>query len=241
MARKDRSTNGRNGGGVCFYIRSNLNFQIREDLNMEELECLTLQISNAHSRPFLVSTWYRPPQSPPDIFNSFEQLVGKIDAENSELYLLGDLNCNLLPCTSDHNSANLTNILDIYGLSQLITEPTRITANSQSLIDVCITNCPQKVPSSVVLHLGISDHSLVCMIRKTRYANAGSTKVIEMRNFNLFNKDKFLNDLKQKEWSKIALYSDPNEMWDLWKQLLMSSIDKHAPVKYKRIGKKKSP
>ena len=56
VARKDGSTNGRNGGGVCFYIRSNLNFQIREDLNMEELECLTLQISNAHSRPFLVST-----------------------------------------------------------------------------------------------------------------------------------------------------------------------------------------
>ena len=57
VARKDRSTIDRNGGGVCFYIRSNLNFQIREDLNMEELECLTLQISNAHSRPFLVSTW----------------------------------------------------------------------------------------------------------------------------------------------------------------------------------------
>ena len=87
----------------------------------------------------------------------------------------------------------------------------------------------------------MSDHSLVYMIRKTRYANAGSTNVIEMRNFNLFDKDKFLNDLKQKEWSKIALYSDPNEMWDLWKQLLMSSIDKHAPVKHKRIGKKKSP
>ena len=88
-----------------------LTFKIREDLSMEELECLTLQISNAHSRPFLVSTWYRPPQSPPDIFNSFEQLVGKIDAENSELYLLGDLNCNLLPRTSDHNSANLTNFI----------------------------------------------------------------------------------------------------------------------------------
>ena len=65
------------------------------------------------------------------------------------------------------------------------------------------------------------------MTRKVRYASAGSTKVVEVRNFNLFNKDKFLNDLKvkQKDWSEIALYSDPNEMWDLWKQLLMSSID----------------
>ena len=62
-----------------------------------------------------------------------------------------------------------------------------------------------------------------------------------MRNFNLFNKDKFSNDLKQKEWSKIALYSDPNEMWDLWKQLLMSSIDKHAPVKTQKNWQKRSP
>ena len=38
----------------------------------DRLECLTFEISKPHSRPFLVSTWYKPPNSPPDLFNDFE-------------------------------------------------------------------------------------------------------------------------------------------------------------------------
>ena len=56
-----------------------------------------------------------------------------------------------------------TNITDIYGLNQLINEPTRITENSANLLDVVFTNCPDNVVCSGVLHVGISDHSLVYM------------------------------------------------------------------------------
>ena len=42
--------------------------------------------------PFLVSTWYRPPSSPPNLFSEFENVIAKIDEENKELYLLGDIN-----------------------------------------------------------------------------------------------------------------------------------------------------
>ena len=41
----------------------------------------------------------------------------KIDVENKELYLLGDVNCNLLAEATAHISSSLTSILDIYGLS----------------------------------------------------------------------------------------------------------------------------
>ena len=102
-----------------------------------------------------------PRGSPIELFNEFEKLIDKIDAENKELYLLGDVNCNLLPEATAHISSSLTNILDIYGLSQLITEPTRITQVSKSLIDLCITNSPKKVLNFGVVHVGISDHSLV--------------------------------------------------------------------------------
>ena len=33
IIRKDRKINGRNRGGVCFYVRSNLNYNTREDLS----------------------------------------------------------------------------------------------------------------------------------------------------------------------------------------------------------------
>ena len=115
---------------------------------IDRLKCLTVEISKPHSRPFLVSTWYKPPNSLLDLFNDFENLIGKIDGSNRELYLVGDMNTNLLPDAADSNSSKLINVCEIFGLSQLITEPTRVTAQSQSLIDLCIANTPDKIVKS---------------------------------------------------------------------------------------------
>ena len=145
---KDRESNGKNGGGVCIYIRSNINFQLRADLSPNNLEFLTVEITKPRSKPFLVSTWYRPPQSSPDLFSTFERIFDNIDAENLELYLMGVLNCNLLSEVVNNNSCHLLSIIDIYGLTQLITESTRVTQYSSTLIDLCLTNSPDKISKS---------------------------------------------------------------------------------------------
>ncbi len=88
LVRKDRAKNGRNGGGVCIYIRSNLNFQIRDDLNSEIIENLIVEIKKPRSKSILVSTWYRPPDSPVSHFSEIEQMIGSMDAENLEYFLL---------------------------------------------------------------------------------------------------------------------------------------------------------
>ena len=145
---KDRESNGKNGGGVCIYIRSHISFQLRADLSPNNLEFLTVEITRPRSKPFPVSTWYRPPQSSPDLFSTFERIIDKIDAENLELYLMGDLNCNLLSEVVSNNSSHLLNIIDIYGLTQLITESTRVTQYSSTLIDLWLTNSPDKISKS---------------------------------------------------------------------------------------------
>ena len=55
-----------------------------------------------------------------------------------------------------------------------------------------------------------------------------------------FHKSGYLRDLQQKAWSDVeTLPPDPNDMWSMWKDMLMQSIDKHAPLKSKRVGNKK--
>ena len=49
FVRKDKMLNGRNGGGVCLNLRSNLNYRVREDLLIDKLECLTVEITRPHS------------------------------------------------------------------------------------------------------------------------------------------------------------------------------------------------
>jgi hypothetical protein len=48
---------------------------------------------------------------------------------------------------------------------QLIKEPTRVTATTKTLIDLAFTNKPELINGSGVIHLGISDHSMIYIQR----------------------------------------------------------------------------
>ena len=52
--RRDRN---RHGGGVCFYIKSSNSYIVRSDLNIINLENLTIENREPNSKPFLVATW----------------------------------------------------------------------------------------------------------------------------------------------------------------------------------------
>ena len=161
IVRRDRNSNGRFGGGVCFYILSCINFSVRQDLCLEQLENLCILVNKPRAKPFLISTWYRPPSSPVVKFDYFETLLGKLDSKNIEYYLMGDFNCDLSPTVLDHGSRLLMDTADLYNLSQLINEPTRIT-DSSTLIDHIFTNTPDKVVCSGVSHVSMHKRSQSC-------------------------------------------------------------------------------
>ena len=233
VIRKDRS---RNGGGVCIYIRSSINYKIRSDLVPPTLEAVCLEITKSQSKPFIVSTIYRPPNAPAEFFDCFETLIKQIDDENKEMYILGDLNCNLLQEKALFNvpTSKLNSIYELYQLSQLINEPTRVTLTTSSLIDHVVTNTPEKISHSGVVHTGISDHSLIYAIRKIRHFQKNDD-FVEIRNMKNFNENNFVNELLNQHWECIYFFGkDPNHMWEIWKELFLEVLNKHAPLQHKK-------
>ena len=83
IVNRDRISNG--GGRVCFYVKNSINFTTRKDLNVDTPQNLSLEIQKPSCKPFVVVTWYRPPDSPIGIFSPFETLIGKLDSENITL------------------------------------------------------------------------------------------------------------------------------------------------------------
>ena len=225
---------------MCIFVRDNINYIIRDDLSPDGLECLIIEITNPHSKPFLVGTWYRPPDSLVSKFIDFEDIIAKIDSENRELFLLGDINVYLLPEVEAPSARKLKDIFDVYGLHQLIAEPTRVTQFSQTLIDLCITNSPLSIVKSGLVQLSISDRALVYMTRKARYDRCGA-RIIQARCMKSFNESEFLEDLKQKARNDSSHYSNLNDMWKAWKDCLMECINTHAPLRHIQVGSKKSP
>ena len=93
-------------------------------------------------------------------------MIKAIDDENKELYILSDLNCDMLKSESDAPTKKIKSLYELYQLSQLVKEATQVTMTTSSLIDHVVTNTPEKILDSGFIHTGISDHSLVFAIRK---------------------------------------------------------------------------
>ena len=57
LIRRDRRSD--NGGGICFYIKSTINFSLRTDLFIDELENMCIEIRKPNSKPFIVVNYYQ--------------------------------------------------------------------------------------------------------------------------------------------------------------------------------------
>ena len=84
--RKDRNTGP--GGGVCLYLRNDLNWQRRTDLEAAENESIWVELLMKHSKSILLCLCYRPPDSSKHLhkaFNSeFNNSITRALAENKE-------------------------------------------------------------------------------------------------------------------------------------------------------------
>ena len=185
-----------------------------------------MEINQANSQSFIISSIYRPPCSTSEVFKKIEELIKLIDDESKELYIFGDLNCNMLQLNLS-TTKKLQEIMELCQLTQLIDSPTRITNSSQSLLDVAITSTPEKIISSGVLHLGIIDHSLIYVIRKlnTRVnTKARGYNFLEFRNFKNLDAARFLDDLHDVPWEDVRYERNIDDMWKLWKTFLGGSL-----------------
>ena len=118
-------------------------------------------------------------------------MLKNVDNENKEIYLLGDLNCNLLD-QSNSSAKHLHSIMQLYQLTQVIDKPTRITESSSTLLDVCITSCPERIAFHDVINMGVSDDSLIYVVRKINsYLKPHASKKVKFRSFKHFNVENF--------------------------------------------------
>ena len=178
-----------------------------------------------------------------EFFDHFEKLIKAIDNENKEMYILGDLNCDLLRPDKDYNipTKKIKSLYELYQLSQLIDEATRVTMTTTSLIDHMVTNIPEKLSDSGVIHTGISDHSLIFAIRKISVIKK-QENIVEMRKMKNFNEENFVAELLKQHWEQVYFFAeDPNDMWEIWKKIFVEVLDKHAPLQCKKIRSKKVP
>ena len=100
------------GGGVAFYIKENITFERRFDLENSLTESIWIQINQKNSKPFLVGCFYKPPETSKYLQKNYNELLlndlTRVSKQNNETIILGDFNINY------HDPANGKNFKSLF-------------------------------------------------------------------------------------------------------------------------------
>ena len=156
----------------------------------------------------------------------FVDCIEKVLQEEKEMYLLGDINRDQL---NEQIHRAWTDYMEPFGLTQLVSEATRITSGSRTLINHIYCNYLENVKSVLVPKLGLSDHFPVFVTRKMHnYTPKGKSHYsISYRSFKNFDEAKFINDLQVVPWELIKLFDDTDDILEAWTDLFLQVVDKN--------------
>ena len=172
---------------------------------------------------------YRPPDAKTEWVTAFEKSIDETMTDSREVVLLGDFNIDLLKNT------NFKSTMEINGLHQVINHPTRVTLQSETLIDHIYVSDKMMYKDSGVIPIGISDHHLVYTIRNKFNKEKNKHIYIKYRDTKHADECSFLSDLSAINWNSIKSLTNVNDMWSSFKHHYFEVIDKHFPMRERRI------
>ena len=228
--RKDR---GANGGGILVYIRNSLKVLRRSDLESDDCEMLWLQLfERKHSAISLIGFIYRPPSSDSSLDECIASNIGAACIKSSKIYILGDVNVNILNRTSNNN--NLFKALKDLGLRQIVNSVTR--PSSSACLDHIYTNCQNSTTHCKVHEIGLSDHFPISFTLRKPKQSRNHHLVKTFRSFKNFDEHEFYQDLQSAPWSILDVFTDdPDSYLSNWYLIFNDVLDKHAPLITKRV------
>lgn len=167
-------SHSRHTGGVIVYTKKGTRFKILKNFNLDKqlwLLGIELSVKNANYRVYGV--YNRCAEAKYIKFLS-DFCENDIDYSKVNVFV-GDINIDLL--SDEFYARKLKECINDSTMKQIITEPTRITKNSRTLIDHVMTNDVNSVKYRILNDEKISDHSTVSILLSGKESNKESEKI----------------------------------------------------------------
>ena len=236
--RRDRDTAG---GGVLLYVREHIDATARQDLSNNGItETCWVEIKLPKRPSFLLCSAYRPPSANVEYYEALLDSLSCAFAEEKEVILLGDLNFNYkLDETLSKNPVHY--IEQLYGMKQLITDPTRVTLTTSTTIDVILTSMSNNHVRSGVNKVTLSDHYMI--FTELNFPKIlKEHKILRFRDFKNFNENDFITDLRDSSTiQSVYNIDDLENAWATWKNEVLRIFNKHAPITERRLRDRRNP
>ena len=144
--------------GVLVYVKDNIHYRRRHDLEILGLKNIWIELSFKHKR-VLFSLFYRPPNFDQLYYIFLEDSIHlAIDTGIDDVIIIGDLN---LKMSNPPSSRKIQSLSEQFSLRQCISEPTHFTEHSSSLIDILLLTKPNNL---ILSGVGNPFYNKMCVI-----------------------------------------------------------------------------
>lgn len=237
LVRRDRD---HRGGGVGLYVKNTYKFRVldvAEHGDLLEQVWISLKIQG---KSVCLGSIYRPPSE--NLNNCLRVLENTLISllPSHDFVLFGsDFNIDCL--SNQGGSLTLNTFLNKYGLHQIITQPTRITNSTSTLLDIIVTSSLDFVRDPEVVRMDdMSDHCLVkCSITCKR--SPAVIKFKTCRDYSNFDYNLFVADMYSIGFDILYSMSNADEMVKFFTDTVNELFNRHAPYKTKRLTKPPAP
>ena len=223
--RRDRN---RNGGGLVLFVKDSL--PVSSISTHDSIEFISILIRLPRSS-LLLGLFYNPP-SVNTTFSELDQAFEQIPSYHKKVVvLLGDFNINLLESAqSSQTHCSLLDFAAKHNLHQIVSEPTRVTARTATLIDhvyvsdvslveSCGTSCP----------LSSSDHRSIKLSLAWAQAPVRKQRRLIWR-YGAADFEAAKDELALVSYSDFSPH-DVNLHWAQWKNVFLNVMNKYIPSK----------
>lgn len=171
----------------------------------------------------LFSVIYRPPTGSIESFLNFveKSLERSLDSR-LQTVLVGDFNINV--SLDNPSYVCLNELIEAYGCMNVISTPTRITATSETTLDLCITSFDTTDVKAGAITTDISDHfPTYCFLPGNRVIKSKDEMLF--RSYSSRNIKLFENLISGIDWSTVIEERDPNKSYNIFLKHLTSLYD----------------
>ena len=229
LHRKDRN---RFGGGLLFYIRSDIPHRRRCDLEPSNQISHGVEIMVIEARLYEMEKWflvimYKTAKVTNESFeNTLTEICQSLEKESTHWFVMGDTNLDM-----NHEKS----------LSDPVDGPTCFKGDKPSSIDVLLSTEPKRFKTPLNSTCSLSNfHNLTCVATKLHKPHI-APKTMYYRSYRNFDDDIFLNDVQNIPFWVSDIFEDEDDrLWSFGK-MFSDMIDKNAPIKKKTLKKPSLP
>ena len=236
-------------GGALIYFRQDLSVKQRTDLNVPTYT-IVLELSISRKKVFCIVTYRKFSQTTTEFETYLEKLneiMEKISLETPYCtFLLGDVNGHNKKWyqgdKSDKFGLSIQETFDNFGFTQMVKQPTYLTNNSETLVDIFATNQPNLVTANEI-HPSQHDkcHHQVNFVKINLKCIAPDPIKRFIWHYSRGDFESMRRSALQFDWENTLSHLNPDDQVNFFDETILNIAKNYIPCEHKTFYPKDPP